>query len=605
MASEESKLSKLFRDFAEFFNLKSQAPKAKSARRASGLTAEYELSDEVISFTDFIAIRLPDEYPSPLAKDADREHFTITLAQKARSALIANGMENYSLVEVYMPASAEKIINDIYKARPDGLKKFEEVWQTEFFGLDSLVAGPGDSRVYVVKRVLAFHAAFDPILNKRLIVRPLGAAATRIPPDPTNADFKKDQLLIGMFQIFGYDRTKIGEAPIWAWRSIKEQNSISIDVDFDLMTRAFTDAGRHLFPLGLTLRCSFKQMSGSRMIDNVAVDISGAKKWIEYLAKVHKEDYVTYHIDVGGGSGYEKNDLKYHRLDSININPEVTGQDFPLGTDDQGRERKIPINRAFSIFIKTRDKSYGYQLGFFERALNYVPAKNIMRVTGQLIPAQESTQVMLAPGGSWVQEPIFSLTPIPSREGRFRLEVLGTSRLDITRNRRERLVPGGTIEVEIGDEIQATSSSTAAGHSEEHEFKIQDLRDVPEEVCNRENRPYAAFVEMIPPQERQFILNKEHVFGCGQAFSEDCVSMSPNALLFKRPWVFLSMSAGKGQEVFYFDKTARTTGLKGKGPIRRLSEQGVELDLNAVYEVYLGDFRLELNLKATPSSSFV
>jgi hypothetical protein len=605
----ESAWSKMFREIAKFFNLDRQTPKkTKPTARFKSAVAGGELKDDVIDFGDFAAVRLPSERPSSLAKKQDLTNFALDIARRVRGALVSIGLERYTLVELYMPGDTESDITRIFEDEPDGIRQFERICETEIFGLGGINAGPGDAaRVYVVPRKLAFHKVFDPILNDRLIVRPIGTTKAAVPLDPTEADFKSDQLLIGLFQIFEVDRTPVDRAPIWAWRSKREQNSIRIDVDFDIMTRAFTNPERQLFPLGLNVRCKFRQLGGARIIDSVTIDISGAKRWIDYLTKIHREEEVSYHIDVGGGRGYEKYTLQDHTLNSIDVRLENTGTDFHLGTDDQGNERKIPINRLFSVFIKTRDKSYAYRMGFFEKALNYVPAKNIMKVTGQLIPADEPVDVMLPPGESRTQEPIFSLTPVAPDEGRFKLYLLETAELDLIRNQQQRITPGTEIEVEIGDEIQATSPEGAGGRREEYEFKILDLGLIPNEVCEREGRRYAAIVKTEPPQERRFVLyEKEIIFGSGSGrhFSEEAVGILPNALKFRRPWVFLTMSASKNQEVFYFNKTAKAKGV-GKRTAKRLGEQEVELELNASYEVYLGDFQITLDLRATPSSSSV
>lgn len=584
---------------------KGQQESASSSRTRSAI-AGIELKDDVIGFGDFIAVRLPPEPPPKLAREEALKKYASDTAEKIRTELAKLGMVNYNLVELYMPGDTESVITNIFGL--NGLKTFERTFETEIFGLGSMSAGASPDtapRVYLVPRQLSFHPAFDSILNGRLIVRPLGSGQMPVPVNPAEADFDSDQLLIGLFQIFELDQTKLAQAPIWVWRSVKDQNTIIIDVDFDLMTRAFPEPSLHLFPLGLAIRCKFRQAGGVRLIDSISMDISGAKRWIEYLQKVSKADVVSYYIDAGrGGGAIEKYPLKSHTLNSIVVNREATGDEFPLGTDELGNERKIPINRLFSIFVKSGDKSYAYRFGFFERALNYVPVKNFMLVTGQLIPQSEAVDVMLPPGDNKLQEPVFRLTPNPSSNGRFKLSVARTNTLSLTLNNSQPLSQGVDVDVDIGDEIKATSDARTGTLREEYTFKILDLNLIPSEVCNRNGRPYGAFVEINPPQERQFILyDKEHVFGRGQYFSDNAVGIVPGALKFRRPWVFLKMFPGAGQEIFYLNKSTQPVGARSHAI--HLPEEGYELELNAVYEVYLGDFRITLNLKATPSSSYI
>jgi hypothetical protein len=598
--------NKLWRDISSALGFGGgRQNEATSSSRTRGAIAGIELKDDVISFGDFIAVRLPPEPPSRLSKDEVLQKYASDTAEIIREALVKLGIVKYSLMELYMSGEIEDIITKIFGI--NGLKTFERIFETEIFGLGSMsssISTDTAPRVYLVPRQLGFHAAFDPILNGRLIVRPLGSGQMPVPVNPAEADFESDQLLIGLFQIFELDRTQLAQAPIWVWRSVKDQNTIIIDVDFDLFTRAFPEPDLHIFPLGLAIRCKFRQAGGVRLIEAVSMDISVAKKWIEYLQKVSKADSVTYYIDTGrGGASFEKDLLKNHSLNIIEVKREASGDDFPLGTDEFGNERKIPINRLFSIFVKSGERSYAYRFGFFERALNYVPAKNIMSVSGQLIPQDEAIDVMLPPGYEEKQEPIFHLTPDPSSNGHFKLRVARTTTLSLTMN-SQPLRQGSDIDVEIGDEIKATSDARVVNRAEEYRFQIQDLNGIPSEVCNRDGRPYVAFVKVTAPQERQFTLyDKEHVFGRGQFFSDNAVGMSPGSLKFKRPWVFLKMFPGAGQKIFYLNKSTQAVGARKHAVL--LPDEGYELELNAVYEVYLGDFQITLNLKATPSSSYI
>lgn len=610
MSSIRESWSKFWRGIKEFAGSDSlQRSSSSAANGAQAWAGGPDLRDEVVKFRDFIAVRLPQGLPSSLARGDVLKIAASDIANKIGLALKEAGMEEFSLIEMYMPNDTADTINSIFGIDPEGLGRFARICETEIFGATNRMSAGGGGqdtpRVYLVDRRLGFHAAFDPILKQRLIVRPLGVGQTLIPLDPAGADFKKDQLLIGLFQVYGLDQRLIDQAPIWAWRDVKGQNTTLIDVDFDLMTRAFRDRpDRHQFPLGLTIRCSFRQTGGVRLIDSVLMDISGTKRWIEYLEKASKGGDVAYYIGTGAGRTFEKYPLKSHTLSGIEVNRDSVVDEFYLGMDDQGNERRIPINRSISLFVKAINTSYVYAFGFFERALNYVPARNIMLVDGQLVPAEGPTEVMLPPGADAAHEPIFRLTPTAGRAGHFTLSVLeGT--YNVTLNNQRPLSPRDEADVEIGDEIQVIPTAKIIGTpAEVFEFRLDDLSRIPEEILNRRGRSYSAFIDVVAPQGRQFILSGDHVFGRGNNFNEDLAELQPVALKFTRPWVFLKMLPGRGQDIFYLNRDANPNG-SGPGHAARLSEDGVELDLNARYEVYLGDFRITLNLKATPTSSFI
>lgn len=596
---------KFWRSLTEMFASQSSSrPSLNASNGTQGRPVGPGLKDEVIKFSNFIAVRLPQGLPSSLARGEVLQIAASEIASKVGKALKEAGMEEFNLLELYLPGDTANIINNIFGRESGGLKQFARICETDIFGGPTAGRRNDTPRVHVIDRKLDFHQAFDPILDGRLIARPLGAGQTFVPLEPEEADFGKDQLLVGLFQVYGLDQTLIDEAPIWAWRAGKDQNKVEIDVDFDMMTRAFRDkSDRHKFPLGLAIRCGFRQSGGARLIDTVSIDITGAKKWNEYLEKMYRGEEVTYYIGTGGGRSYEKYALKDHTLNSIEVNREDVVDEFYLGIDDKGNERKIPINRNITLYVKAKNTSYLYAFGFFERALNYVPARNIMRVTGQLVPAGEPTDVMLPPGTDGDQLPIFRLTPTAGQPGRFRLRVLDEVTQNVTLNHRS-LAPGDEVDVEIDDEVQVVPQQRLGDTPEPYRFNFQELSGIPREVLERGDRRYSAFIEVSPPQGRQFILSGDHVFGRGYHFHEDIVGVETVALKFARPWVFLKMLPGRGQDVHYLNIYAKKNG-SGPGRAERLGPEGVELDLNAIYYIYLGDFRITLNLKATPSSSYI
>jgi hypothetical protein len=562
------------------------------------------LRDEALDFGSFVAVHLPADTPPRLAKAGAKDLFAGQIAQRVRESLSRIGIQSYNLVELYTPSSTQDTIMGLYDTEAL-VKKFQQICETEIFGIsgsfDDAQGADDAQRVQLVRRRIMFHPAFDHILQGRLIVRPLGTGKVPVPRNPSEVNLESDQILIGLLQVFGIDRTRLAEAPIWAWRSIKDQNTIIIDVDFDLFTRAF-DPEVHYFPMGLSIRCTFRQIGQIREIEQVSMEIQEAKRWIDYLGKTGSGDKVTYHVDIGTGFEPEKYLLKDHPQDSIDVVKESTGKAFSLGGDETGKHHQISINRQLSIIVKSGDKSYAYRFGFFERALNYVPVRNIMRITGQLIPEAEAVDVMLPPGApDYKQTPIFRLSPTSSMPRHFVLTVRDDVAFDLTLNEDQELSPGDEVSIQEGDTIEATSDVRVGGtgrKKERYVFTLKDLSRIPESIRSRAGRKYAAFFEVNAP--REFVLfDKEHVFGRGQYFHDEAFGIKPGALKFKRPWVFLTMKPAEKQEIWYLNKSSETATV----PVLPLG--GVQLELNAVYEIYLGDFQITLNLKATPLTSEV
>jgi hypothetical protein len=94
----------------------------------------------------------------------------------------------------------------------------------------------------------------------------------------------------------------------------------------------------------------------------------------------------------------------------------------------------------------------------------------------------------------------------------------------------------------------------------------------------------------------------EHVFGSGQQFPVGYQSIGQQSLRFKREYLTLKLLGGPGQSVFYVSKNSPVVGQTGKQSALLLPPEGKDLDLNADYDLYVGDLQFFLNLTATPSS---
>ncbi len=579
-------------------------------------TLAEDVLEEAIPFPRFIAVKLPAEAEtlSEFSSDEARNSLARSFAQQVRKNLSAVGFDQYEFLELYLPADTAAILSKIYDTETRK-RRFSDICGQEIFPAEGGFAQDKQAakkqRVYVVHDPLLFHHAFDPLLRQRVIARPLGTGrvVVPVPTNPSQVDWQADQLLIGLLQISDEGGEIVKEAPIWAWRAIHDMNTILIDVDFDLMTRAF-QPNLHYFPLGISIRCSLLQHNNDRLVHGVSMEIKEAKRWIDLLNRVGVGSQIVYQVRPGGDRNPQ--DLNQYHNDSIDVLPESDdkAEPFSLGSDENQRRRVVMINRHIGFTVSAyRGKSYTYYFGFFEHALNFVPAKNIMRITGQFVLRDAPTDVML-PSGALSgtvhrQEPVFRLTPDPTGAGRFKLKVLRTQLEVSLRNSPQPLGRDEEVTVEIGDSIEASSDVKTGGKTEKFKFTLRSLNLLPANVVNHNTaRPYTAFVEVEPAEDRKFILfEKKHVFGRGHGFSEDAYGIGYEALKFSRPYVYLKVAGGEGEKVFYVNKADIPP--QGGSQARLLTDDELQLDLNGSYEIYLGDFQITLNLKGTPGTSRV
>lgn len=549
-----------------------------------------DLESEVLNFETFFAVKVPDVPSGTYIGKSVAEDYAVKVAQKIKEAFDAVKLnrEDFNLIELYAPLETDSILSTIFDT-PEKRDDFQRTCETVILGTS--VGTNKDQRIRLIDRQLSFHPAFDAILNKRLILRPLGPGRQSVPSNPAELKPGSDQLLIGTLRILKFNQEEVGKAPLLVWRPTQSQDSMRINVDFDMMTRAFDTPSMHRFPLGIDIRFNFSQKGKARPINRVFMEIQEMHKWMDYLTQVQKDKVVTYNYD--RGQGFENYPLKYHEQKSFEIIGKDTGEKFYLGTDDQGNKREVKINRLLNISVKADDFKYIYQFCFFEQVVRFDPSRNFMKVTGQLVPKDEPAVILLPPSPDFHQEVLFHLEALSATPGRFKLTVPNNVTYDLkltsTVSGNQDLDPGDEVEVAIGDTIKAESFSSGGTHI----FTLKDLSKVPNEVRNNPHRPYVAFVSVT--SDRQFILyENENAFGRGRKFHEDAANMEAVALIFKRPYVYLTMAAGKDQEVLYAKKGGQFT---------RLSEEGIDCDLDNIYIIYMGDFEITLNLKATPIQS--
>jgi hypothetical protein len=95
-------------------------------------------------------------------------------------------------------------------------------------------------------------------------------------------------------------------------------------------------------------------------------------------------------------------------------------------------------------------------------------------------------------------------------------------------------------------------------------------------------------------------VGKEYILGSNGFFVAGVRGIEKDALTIERPYVFTKMRAAPKQIVWFYDKYATPT-VAGGPVVQKLVEEK-QLELNAFYVIYVGDFRLELNLRPTPHS---
>jgi len=574
------------------------SPSTKKGGGAGSRTKE-DLGPPSISFGKFLLVRMPKPHSDApdFADDVETEKFANEVGEQIRQAFMEHNVNSYEHVEIYPMASNSVILRRYFSG---DLSTFVGACEDKLFGgrggfedgaaEEDVTPTADGSRVYLISRNLKFDPAYDVLVRNRMIVRPLERGRIYAPVDYTEMLPGTDQLILGQMEIYKQGE-RLEKAEICAWvRSDADQASTVIDADFDLLARAESLKNVNSHPLGLSFYCNFRHTNFKREIDEVILDVGGAKKWMESVPSVQ------YYIDTGGGRNYRKTPVSDYPEETLAIEAERTPQPFKLGED-----QVINITRWIDIIASANGRERRYRFGFFDRAIKFSADQNIFRITGQFLPSNQPTEVMLHPAANERPRHIFTLTPHGDGQQGYRLSLLRTTPPMVgTINGQQTLRAGESADVSLGDEIVVTNALGAGRGGELQQYKLQPLNDLQRAYAQQIGKDYAAFISLN--SKKDIVLSgKKHVFGRGRSFPHLSANMEINALVFEREWVAVKMKSGDGQPVYYRN-VARTTS-RGTDPLSRLDDQGINLDLNGSYLVYLGDYEVTLILNATPSAT--
>lgn len=550
-----------------------------------------------VSFGKFLLVKMPQAQSnaSGFADEEEVEKFANEVGEQIRQAFIEHKIHNYENVEIY-PLVSKSLLKRYFSG---DLDKFIGACEDKLFGgrgdfEDGLgeeeAPRPADDshRVYLISRSLKFDPAYDPLVRDRMVVRPLEPGRIYAPVDFTEVRPGTDQLILGQVEIFKLGE-RLDKAEICAWvRSEADYDSSIIDVDFDLLARADSLKNVNSHPLGLSFYCSFRHTNVKREIEDVTLDVNGAKRWMKEVSSV------SYYIDTGGGRSYKKTPISDYPDDTLSIATESAPQVFKLGEN-----QAITITRWIDIIADAEGRERRYRFGFFDRAIKFSADQNIFRITGQLLLAGQPAEVMLHPAANEKPRSIFSLAPpADGREG-YKLTLLRTMPpMVATINGQQTLRPGESADISLNDEITVTSSLNPGRGGELHHYKLQPLNDLQRAYSGYVSKDYAAFLS-INSQKDIVLSGKKHTFGRGRGFPALSSDMEMNALIFEREWVSVRMKAGEGQPIYYRNVARSTRG----DLVSPLGEEGITLDLNGSYRVYFGDYEVTLTLNATPSAT--
>lgn len=554
-----------------------------------------------VNFGKFLLVPMPDpKSDSPtFADEEEAEKYANEVGEQIRQAFIRHDIKRFDNVEIYPTATNNVTLRKYFSG---DLDNFVGACEDKLFGGkaefgDGEGEGEEDARggdlqrVYLIGRNLKFDPAYDALVRNQLVVRPLERGRIYAPVDYTEMRAGTDQLILGQMEILRQgQRLKSAEVCSWV-RSEGEQDATVIDVDFDLLARAESLKDMNAYPLGLTFYCNFRSTNVKREIEEVLLDIGGAKSWMERVPGVR------YYIDTGGGRSYKRTPVTDYPDNIVPVTKELKPKLFKLGEN-----QAVTINRWIDIIADAEGRERRYSFGFFDRAIKFSADQNVFRVTGQLLPASRPVEVMLPASPNEKPQSVFSLTPRGDGKAGYRLTLLKTRPpMTATINGQNTLArPGDSADISPDDEIVVTSTLRIGGGNELHKYTLQPLNDLQQAYTQKVGRDYA--FRMSINSTRDVVLSgKRYKFGRGRAFPATSTEMEMVALIFEREWVSVRMRAGDDQAVYYRN-TVRATPPGGEA-LTRLDTEGINLDLNGSYAVYFGDYEVTLTLNATPAAA--
>lgn len=572
----------IIKGIGDLWNSRGQSQSSDGPKKPQG-------AGKIRNFGGFIVTGIPTPDLGRFPNDQAISNYAESFADTIRQALEAAGVAGCDRLAIYLPRDTGVKLRATF-ATTDQMFLLEHQCEQKVF---MSVSGGGATkrRVHVISRDLDFHSAFDDLLRDSVILRPLGADGVLVTRDTDQSDRGVIQLLVGVLEISRSGKTW-SKQPIWAYKVPGQQSRIRVDIDFDLLVKGFPRE-ESFYPIGAELNCIFRDEAGIRTIDDVAFDFAQATEWAQAVP------LLQYRLVSGGPGGQSQTvSLRDYAVKTTTL--AVRTQPVP-DSYELSPGLKLSYNRIQRVEVGVSGRSITYTFAFFPTAVSYDPRKNVLRLRAQCIPATGG-DVFFAPSPSHLGVPAFTLRPVAGQPQAFKLQIPQLSDHSFERTDRRGtktpLASGTEHDVEIGDEITATPN-TGGPH---HVFKIQDLSQVPTEVRNaRAQRHYVARVVIDAPVERCFELSEsDHAFGSGRTFqgaSSDTISTT--GLKFHRDYLALKVS---GNNVFYVPTNSLVVQ-PGVQSAVLVPPAGKDLELNADYELYAGDFQFFLNLTATGTAT--
>jgi hypothetical protein len=531
-----------------------------------------------VDFGSFLLAPIPSIGATRFASGEAIEKYADTLAISFRQALRERQMDRLA---IYLPQQTSTSWQRVMEE--DQLQKLEDTCNQKLFP-----TGPGQTnvrrRVFIIKHRLEFNPLFDELLRDSVILRPLRDSDVLVSPDAEDTERTLIQYLIGVLEIWRSGQ-KLEKQPIWAYQVPAKGTHIRVSADFDLMVKGFPREA-HAFPLGLEINCSLREKGGTRTLDSVSFDFAEATHWLSNTKGL------SYMINSGNPNGVVTSValaeyVRGARSETLVVKRLPPGES---GWYELVPGHKLKIDRVQSIDIGPADGvATTYLFGFFSTAHSYDPKRNVLRMIAQLLP-RGGGDVYFAPGHKDSSQVAFSLTPATTGTGFLLRAPLGEYTLEKISpdGSRTAVTPEDQCDVNVGDVIVATHNQFRTAL---HTFTVEDLSHVPAIVRERRDRDYEARIAIESPVDRSFELSEsEHIIGRRRQFPSSASMIDNKALLFRREYLTLRVSGPK----------AVIAERNNPSSAHEVPSGGEDLQLNADYDLYAGDFHFFLNLSATP-----
>jgi len=250
--------------------------------------------EKILHFRGFLAVRLPYDELTVFASDEDKDQLAVGIAERIVESFRSSGIEKFNSVELYTTAQSELMIARLHNTA-DSILRLERIFETVIFPFGKAISLRTESeesqRVRLIVGRIKFHPAFDRILQRRLIVRPIVENISSGLTDLSKVNEQLTQTIIGVLQVSDFEGKLLAEDFVARWNAKPEEHLGAIDVDFDLMAVNFAPEA-HPFPLGLKIYYTIQSTDSIRRIAGVTIDVNETRQWINYLDKINNSTTV-------------------------------------------------------------------------------------------------------------------------------------------------------------------------------------------------------------------------------------------------------------------------------------------------------------------------